>query len=111
MKKFFVFLFLFISITTFCQTKVIVVPEPVSMQVNDGNFQLTKSTAIVASANDMHEAKMLNIYLKKLYGFTLPVSTSAKAKSINFKLISSGKKDEYHLLSNEKGVTITSASN
>ncbi|MGN6603181.1 MAG: beta-N-acetylhexosaminidase [Ginsengibacter sp.] len=111
MKKLFVFLFLFISITTFCQTKVVVVPEPVSMQVNDGHFQLTKSTSIVATASDMHEAKMLNVYLKKLYGFTLPVSTTAKTNAINFKLVSSGKKDEYHLLSNEKGVTITSASN
>lgn len=115
MKKIFLALFLLLSVATFCQTKVVIVPQPVSMQMHDGNFNFSKATAIVASKNDMHEATMLNVYLKKLYGFTLPVKgTSAgtsKGNAINFKLLSSGKKDEYNLVVNSNDITISSASN
>ena len=115
MKKLFLALFLFVSVSTFCQQKVVIVPQPVSMQIHDGNFNLSKTTAIVASKNDMHEATMLNVYLKKLYGITLPVKAStagtSQGNAIIFKLLSSGKKDEYNLVVNTNEITISSASN
>lgn len=115
MKKLFLALFLFLSVATFGQTKFVIVPQPVSMQTHEGNFTLTKTTNIVASKSDIHEASMLNFYLKKLYGFTLPVKVTtaapSKANAVIFKLLSSGKKDEYKLDVNTNSITISSASN
>ncbi len=115
MKKLFLVFLVFISVTTFSQTKVVIVPQPVSMEMHQGNFNLNNATTIVASKNDIHEAKMLNVYLEKLYGFSLPVkntvSTNSNSTSIVFKLLTSGKKDEYNLEVNEDIITISSASN
>ncbi len=115
MKKLFLTLFLFLSVATFGQTKFVIVPQPVSMQTDEGNFTLTKTTNIIASKSDIHEASMLNFYLKKLYGFTLPVKVTtaapSKANAVIFKLLSSGKKDEYKLDVNTNSITISSASN
>ncbi len=115
MKKIFLVFLLFISVTTFSQTKVVIVPQPVSMEMHQGNFKLNNATTIVASKNDIHEAKMLNVYLEKLYGFSLPVknsvTTNSNSTSIVFKLLTSGKKDEYNLQVNDEIITISSASN
>ncbi len=115
MKKLFFAFLLFISVNTFCQTKVVIVPQPVSMEMHTGNFSFNTSTIIVASKSNMHEATMLNVYLKNLYGFTLPVKSTAGAtsnsSSIVFKMLSSGKKDEYNLDVDANKIIISSASN
>lgn len=115
MKKLLLALFLFLSVAAFSQTKFVIVPQPVSMQTHEGTFTLKKTTDIVASKSDIHEASMLNFYLKKLYGFTLPVKVTtaapSKTNAVIFKLLSSGKKDEYKLDVNTNSITISSASN
>lgn len=115
MKKLLLALFLFLSVAAFSQTKFVIVPQPVSMQTHEGTFTLKKTTNIVASKSDIHEASMLNFYLKKLYGFTLPVKVTtaapSKTNAVIFKLLSSGKKDEYKLDVNTNSITISSASN
>lgn len=115
MKKLLLALFLFLSVAAFSQTKFVIVPQPVSMQTHEGTFTLKKTTNIVASKSDIHEASMLNFYLKKLYGFTLPVKVTtaapSKTNAVIFKLLSSGKKDEYKIDVNTNSITISSASN
>lgn len=115
MKKLFLVSLLFISVKAFCQTQVEIVPQPVSMEMHTGNFNFSNTTTIVASKSDMHEAVMLNAYLSKLYGITLPINSKikkgSKSGSIIFNLLSSGKKDEYNLEVNANQITISSASN
>ena len=96
------FLFLMlISLSTFAQTTVTIVPKPVEISAANGTFTLTRYTPIIAPAGLSHDAVMLNFYLKKLYGFTLPVkSVAGKEKSaVILGLLSKGnnKKDEYKL--------------
>lgn len=50
-----------------------IIPQPVSAQIKEGSFTLNKSTFIVANHAAKQDADLLNIYLKKLYGFTLPI--------------------------------------
>jgi hexosaminidase len=115
MKKILLVSLLFVPVKVFCQTKVMIIPQPVSMEMHSGTFNFSKATTVIASKSDIHEANMLNVYLKKLYGFTLPVknkiSATPKGSSIVFKLLTPGKKDEYNLDVNANQITISSASN
>ncbi|MDQ6757888.1 MAG: family 20 glycosylhydrolase [Bacteroidota bacterium] len=49
-----------------------IVPKPAEMKKTDGTFLLDKSTPILSYVNDGN-ANMLNSYLEKLYGFSLPI--------------------------------------
>jgi hexosaminidase len=115
MKKLFLLPLLFLILSAKAQNKVVVIPEPVSMEVHSGNFGFTASTHIVAGSDAAHEAKMLNFYLEKLYNFQLPVNSKAgkaKGTAIIFKLEkTSDKKDAYTLDATSEKITITSASN
>ena len=114
MKKLFSFFFLFTYVATFGQTNVIIVPKPVSLEIHSGNFNFNSATIIVANSQTMHEAKMLNVYLKKLYGFTLAVKSKPgnthNGSSIIFKLLNnSDRKDAYHLDVDAGEIIISSA--
>ncbi len=106
-------LFLICTISVSAQNKdVFVVPQPVSMTVNEGTFILTDKTLLVADKSTMHEADMLNYYLKKLYGFTLPIKAKAgKENAILLKVSGKDRKDGYDLKSTDKQVTITGGGN
>ncbi|MEO6404653.1 MAG: family 20 glycosylhydrolase [Ferruginibacter sp.] len=54
------------------QVDLNVVPKPALVKVTGGNFLLDSKTIILANSKD-HNAIMLNSYLKKYYGFTLPI--------------------------------------
>src|SRR5690242_1228982 len=115
MKKLLLIPILFSITTLKSQNKVVIVPEPVSMEVHSGNFNCNAETQVVAADNVSHIAKMFNYYLEKLYGFTLPVKNNqAKGKQslIIFKLSKAGdKKDEYKLEATAHQITVSSASN
>lgn len=116
MKKLLLAAFLFTSTTTFSQTKVIIVPQPVSLEVHSGNFNFSRTTNIIATSGTMHEAKMLNVYLQKLYGITLPVkNTQVNSKNISsiiFQLTkNSSGKDAYQLDVKANKIIISSAGN
>jgi hexosaminidase len=114
MKKLFLIPLLFLILTVSAQTKVTIVPEPVSLEMHTGNFQFNSATNIVAENGAEHEVRMLNFYLKKLYGFTLP--TRAKVNEDNksviiFKLLKNNeRKDAYNLEVNSNKIIITSSS-
>lgn len=94
------------------QKEVFVIPQPVEMKVNEGTFILTDKTEIIAGKNEKNEAEMLNFYLKKLYGITLPVtSKSEKGNSIILNISGKDRKDGYSLHSTEKQITISGGGN
>ena len=67
------------------QTNINIVPKPVELTIHQGIFIIDHSTVITAGTNTGHEAEMLNFYLKKFYGFTLPVkNTNPSANEKNF---------------------------
>lgn len=117
MKKLLLPFFICSYVATFGQTpKIIIFPEPVSLEIHSGDFNFNAATNIVAGKFAMHEAKMLNLYLKNIYGFTLPVKSklgnTPKGTSVIFKLLNnSNRKDAYGLTVDAEKITITSAGN
>ncbi|MEO8822149.1 MAG: beta-N-acetylhexosaminidase [Ginsengibacter sp.] len=115
MKKLLCIPLLFLMATAGAQNKVVIVPQPVSMEIHTGNFNFTSATSIIAGNEASHEAKMLNFYLKKLYDFSLPVKNKmagTNESSIIFKLTKiKDKKDAYNLEVAANKITISSASN
>ena len=115
MKKFLLPLCLFPSLNLLAQTHVVtIIPRPVELKMESGNFSFNHSTIIVARKSTIHEAEMLNFYLKKLYGFSLPVNkkVSRSAGSIILSRgASSERKDAYHLEVNAHKILISSSAN
>ena len=51
-----------------------IIPRPASLEVKPGNFSITPSTRIVLAGSGLEKtAAFFNEYLKKYYGFQLPV--------------------------------------
>jgi len=100
------------SINTFCQVKVAIVPKPVSLEMHSGNFTLNSKTIIIANSTVKHDADMLNFYLQKLYGFSLPVKNTLSKKNeenvIVLELLKPDdrKKDEYDLMVKSNEINI-----
>jgi hexosaminidase len=85
------------------------------MEIHSGNFKFTPHTVIIAGIKEKHEAEMLNLFLKKLYGFSLPVKAKSTAKEPNTILLSLLKSDTakaaYNLEVTSNKITISSAGN
>ncbi len=118
MKKILIFCALFICLNTFAQTdnSVTIVPKPVELKMHSGNFSFNKTTIIVAPENAKHEAEMLNVYLKKLYGFSLPVKNKLQnSKQLNAIILevikSSDRKNAYNLEVDPNKILISSTGN
>ena len=118
MKKIYSIFALFFSINAFAQTTnaVTIVPKPVELQMHSGKTTIDKSTVIIAAQSARHEAGMLNVYLKQLYGFKLPVETKLKDENNQSAIVleltkSTERKDAYQLEVGPKKITITSAGN
>lgn len=98
----------FLSATA--QKRVTIIPEPVRMDVKSGNFILRPTTTINAAKGTEHEAEMLNVYLKKLYGFTLPVNTRGGSNEIALSIRKADAHAEsYNMTVSGKKITITGA--
>ena len=96
------------------QKQVLIVPQPVSMKMHPGHFTLTNATIIVADNHSRHEAEMLNLYLKQLYGFSLKITQKATAgkNAILFtKKTAAGRKDAYNLEVTGNKISISSVGN
>jgi hexosaminidase len=115
MKKLILIPLLFMILNVSAQTKVTIVPKPVSMEMHAGNFHFNSATNIIADKGAEHEIRMLNFYLKTLYGFTLPVRNKVSANNgsqIVFKLLkNNGRKDAYNLEVSANKIIISSSSN
>jgi hexosaminidase len=104
MKKITILFFIFTSFSTMAQTNIIIVPKPVELTFHPGTFHLNHSTIIIANSDAMRDAKMLNFYLNKLYGFSLPIKNISPYQNVkNAITLLSGlnpeaiKRDEYYL--------------
>ncbi len=106
MKKivtFFLGFTLFANLSAISQTNISIIPKPAELTQGSGSFNLGTSTVIIANPTAKHDAEMLNFYLKKLYGFTLPIrniSTNKNVKNaITLGLLKPDerKNDEYNL--------------
>jgi hexosaminidase len=117
MKKLFLIVSLFVYGSTFAQmNSVHIVPAPVELKMHAGSFSFNRSTEIIAGEPAMHDAKMLNVYLNKLYGFSLPIRSklpeSKPGNSIILKLVTTNyRKDAYHLDVNSNNIIISSTGN
>lgn len=81
MKKIILLVTIFITFCATAQTNITIVPRPVELTSHEGVFHLNHSTVILAPAAATHDAVMLNHYLKKFYGFSLPVRHSTEGKA------------------------------
>src|SRR3954468_5956157 len=82
-KKLSVFALLFVVCFAGRAQKVSIIPQPVSMQVANGNFILDQKTSFaVANAEDRKAADFFNDYLQGIYGFKLPVKKDRAGKYI-----------------------------
>lgn len=115
MKKYLTLLLVVLSLNSFSQSnQVTIIPQPVSIQMHESQFNFNPQTQIIAGSAEKHEAEMLNFYLDKIYGFKLPVTTkmSNGASAIILALKkSSERKDGYQLEVGAKKIEITSAGN
>lgn len=109
MVRSFIVSLLLCSALSFAQ-EVNIIPQPVQVTRNTGNFVInTKTSLVVTSKEDKSTAAFLNKYLLDYYGFELPIVKKADKNSIKLK---SGKHDEglksegYSLKSDDKGVLI-----
>lgn len=113
MKKLFFVPFLFWIVMASAQTNVVIVPQPVSMEMHSGTFPFITTTNIIAEKGTQHEADMLNMYLKKLYGIQLPVKNQmGNGNFITFKLLpGNDRKDAYNLNVGANNIIISSTGN
>lgn len=109
MVRSFIVSLLLCSALSFAQ-EVNIIPQPVQVTRNKGNFVInTKTSLVVTSKEDKSTAAFLNKYLLDYYGFELPIVKKADKNSIKLK---SGKHAEglksegYSLKSGDKGVVI-----
>jgi hexosaminidase len=117
MKNLFVITLMLTSSLTFGQNDVVIIPKPVSLEMHSGNFNLNSKTTVITNKSAEHVADMLNVYLKKLYGFTLPIKNISPSKNIKNAIILSllkpdeRKKDEYNLSVKASEINISGISN
>ncbi|MEC5166240.1 hexosaminidase [Flavobacterium sp. PL11] len=109
MIKSFVFSLLLCSVLTVAQ-EVKIIPQPVEVITNTGNFVISAQTSLVVSNKmDNASASFLNEYLMSYYGFKLPIVKKASKNYIKFnslKNITGLKAEGYSLKSDANGVMI-----
>jgi hexosaminidase len=82
MKSICLLIFSLLTLSVHAQ-QVQIIPLPVKLEVQKGNFNLSSKTNIVfTDEGEKFSADFLNMYLKQFYGFTLPISRDAKPNSI-----------------------------
>jgi hexosaminidase len=113
MKKIFLILIFLPAKFLFAQSNGIhIIPEPVKITVQSGNFIITpKTVIIVGDSGDMHAANFLNHYLNKNYHFQLPINTNPTNGKITIatkKFIKAPQNAEhYSFVSTPNGVSIS----
>ena len=109
MVKSFLFSLLLCSTLSFAQ-EVNIIPQPVKVVKNAGNFVINAQTSlVVTNKEDNATAAFLNSYLSDYYGFKLPVVKKASKNYIklgSLKNIAGLKGEGYSLISDKNGVEI-----
>lgn len=101
---------LFFCLLGFSQQKVSIIPQPVSLVVNNGIFTITKNTVIaVRDDGDRKAAELFNEYLQQVYGLKLDIDKQEGKNYIRLntkKFIKAPDKDAYSLNVTKEGVSI-----
>lgn len=89
-----------------------IIPKPVSLKVNAGNFQLDKKTVLIANEEgDRDAADFFKQYLSEVYGLTLEMVEAADKNYIRFstkKFIKAPDNEEHYTLhSTAKGIVVS----
>ena len=109
MVKSFFFSLLLCTTLSFSQ-EVNIIPQPVKVVRNTGNFVITSQTSlVVTNKEDNATAAFLNKYLSDYYGFVLPVAKKAAKNYIKLtsqKNIGGLKSEGYTFKSDKNGVEI-----
>lgn len=71
------FFFILLFNIAFSQNPLPLIPQPTQMRINEGNFDLTEETVIVAE-NNATEANYLKEIIKQQLGLDLKVSRSSE---------------------------------
>jgi len=85
-----------------------IIPNPQELVPGQGTFALSQQTCILASAESINTAKILQSYMKDLSGFQNEIVDSEKTANggIQFKLDDKLAKETYELIVTENGVQI-----
>ncbi len=90
--------------------QVQIIPQPVSLTVKEGSFSISRNTPIVLQDEaDRKSADFLNLYLRQVYGFVLPVKKGTAKNAIRLftrKFIKAPEKDAYNLEAGPTGISI-----
>lgn len=109
MVKSFLFSLLLCSTLSFAQ-EVNIIPQPVKVVKNAGNFVINAQTSlVVTNKEDNATAAFLNSYLSDYYGFKLAIAKKASKNYIklgSLKNIAGLKGEGYSLISDKNGVEI-----
>lgn len=84
MKKLLIIFIMLLPLLGIAQQQVSIIPQPVSLSVQDGHFIIDRNTAIVFNTKESelrHAADFLNAFIKNISGDVLPINTK-KSKSI-----------------------------
>ncbi len=91
MKKLFLFLFFFVTLSAVvAQQKINIIPQPAEVKLGTGEFVITPATSIVVTGTDPEVkriAGMLNQELKRAAGFELKMASAPSKNAIHFKLV------------------------
>lgn len=108
-----IFIFAALTQVAFAQQKTAalnIIPQPVRVEVGNGQFLLTQKTVIAArDEEDRKTARVFNDYLQQAYGFRLDVDRQETKNYIRLttrKFIQAPDKDAYALTVAKNGVTI-----
>lgn len=109
MVRSFLLTFLLCGVFSFAQ-EVKIIPQPVQVITNKGNFIISpKTSLVVANKQDGTTAAFFNEYLSDYYGFKLPIVKVSKKNSIQFNSYKNSdgiKKEGYTLKSDTNGVVV-----
>lgn len=109
MKRFLMMLVLAKGASVFAQSRVNIVPKPVTVKEEQGDFPISPATRLVVASKGLDsDAAYFNDYLQQFYGFKLSIASSGSKGAI---VLSSGKvkgkyEGAYHLDISAKGVRI-----
>src|ERR1700722_11911342 len=96
------------------QAPAAIIPQPVSVHWQQGQFMLNATTTIVAADSDNPSVKFFNDYLKKLYGLHLQTTSPANKPAANYITLTrtdnySSPEGSYHLDVTPDHIQITAA--
>jgi len=97
----------------YAQTGPSIIPQPVSLQVNDGSFVLDKGVAVYTTSKEKQVqdvVRFFNNYIKQISGIS-PLQNKAKAKNIQFAVIKDAELGEEGYRLSVKPTTVTVQAN